>query len=85
VDSTRTSCTKIVEFFSRDGIQLGDKRSLERQIVKITRIPLAALRGDGPFKLSIEERFLWIKERQTTKGSSIASASRPYRFQVKAR
>jgi heterokaryon incompatibility protein (HET) len=58
---------KIVEFFSRDGIQLGDKRSLERQITEITRIPLGALRGDGLSKFSIEERFLWIKERQTMK------------------
>jgi Heterokaryon incompatibility protein (HET) len=58
---------KIVEFFSRDGIQLGDKHSLERQITEITRIPLDALRGDRPSKFSVEERFLWAKERQTTK------------------
>lgn len=63
---------RIVEFFSRDGIHLGDKRSLERQIAEITRIPPGALRGDGLAKFSIEERFLWAKERQTTKAEDKA-------------
>jgi heterokaryon incompatibility protein (HET) len=58
---------KIVEFFSHGGIQLGDKRSLERQIAEITKIPLKALRGDKLSDFSIKERFLWVKERQTTK------------------
>jgi hypothetical protein len=58
---------KMVEFFSRDGIQLGDKRSLERQITEITRIPPDALQGERPSNFSVEERFSWAKERQTTK------------------
>jgi Heterokaryon incompatibility protein (HET) len=35
----------IVEFFSREGHKLGDKRSLEKQIHEITGIALGALRG----------------------------------------
>lgn len=61
-----------VEFFSRDGIQLGDKRSLERQIAEITRIPPGALQGDGLAKFSIDERFLWVRERKTTKAEDKA-------------
>jgi hypothetical protein len=33
------------EFFSRDGDRLGDKRTLERQIHKITGIPQAQWKG----------------------------------------
>jgi hypothetical protein len=57
---------KIVEFFSQDGIRLGDKRSLESQIAKIT------LRGDGLAKYNIEDRFAWARERQTTKNEDQA-------------
>jgi hypothetical protein len=63
---------KIVEFYSRDGIQLGDRRSLEGQIANITRIPAEALRGDELSKFSVEERFLWAHERQTTKAEDKA-------------
>jgi hypothetical protein len=58
----------IVEFFSQDGIRLGDKRSLERQIAEKTKIPVKALRdADSLSKFSLEERFSWVEERQTTK------------------
>jgi heterokaryon incompatibility protein (HET) len=58
---------KIVEFYSRDGIRLGDKRSFEHQIAKITRIPTEALRGEKLSQFSIEKRFSWVESRQTTK------------------
>jgi hypothetical protein len=59
----------IVEFYSRDGIQLGDKRSFVQQISEITRIPPNALQGDADrlSSFSIEERFTWAMDRQTTK------------------
>jgi hypothetical protein len=56
-----------VEFFSRDGIRLGDKRSLESRIAKITGIPPDALRGDDLANYSIDDRFSWAEERQTAK------------------
>jgi hypothetical protein len=58
---------KIVDFYSRDGVRLGDKRSLESQIAEITRIPVGALQGQPLTKFSIEQRFFWVEERQTTK------------------
>ncbi|KAK0720354.1 hypothetical protein B0H67DRAFT_599864 [Lasiosphaeris hirsuta] len=41
----------IIEFFSIEGKRLGDKKSLERQIHKITGIPLGALREDKAYSL----------------------------------
>jgi hypothetical protein len=57
---------EIVVFYSRDHILLGDKKSLEQQITEITAIPIEALRGQPPSKFSIEERFQWAEQRQTT-------------------
>jgi hypothetical protein len=45
-----------VEFFSRDGVRLGDKQSFKNQIQQITGIPIQALRGDSLWEFSIEER-----------------------------
>jgi tetratricopeptide (TPR) repeat protein len=63
---------KIVEFYSLDEIRLGDKHSLERQIAEITRIPSDALHGDELSKFSVEERFLWAQDRQTTEAEDKA-------------
>jgi hypothetical protein len=57
---------RTVEFFSYDGIQLGDRRSLERQMHKITGIAVKALRGSYLGEFSVEERFRWGEMRQTT-------------------
>ena len=57
----------VVEFYSRDGIRLGDKRSLEHQIAEITRIPIGALRGDKLSRFNIDKRFSWAESRRTTK------------------
>jgi hypothetical protein len=54
-----------VEFFSVEGVRLGDKNSLERCIDKITGIPRRALQGYDISRFSIEERFRWSTERST--------------------
>ena len=56
-----------VEFFSREGKRLGDKKSLERQIYEITGIPIAALRGNPLSDFSVNERMLWAAKRKTTR------------------
>ena len=56
----------LVEFFSKEGEQLGSKRSLERHVHEVTRIPIKALRGDLS-DFSIPERMLWAEDRDTTR------------------
>ena len=56
-----------VEFFSREGSQLGDKAVLEREIHEITGIDIRALRGQPLSKFSVEDRLSWAKGRQTTR------------------
>jgi hypothetical protein len=56
-----------VEFFSKEGKQLGNKRSLERDIHKITGIPIKALQGSPLSDFSVTERMLWIEKRDTTR------------------
>jgi hypothetical protein len=54
-----------VEFFSKEGTKLGDKRSLESLIHKATQIPIAAIRGATPTAFRIEDRLSWIQGRET--------------------
>jgi hypothetical protein len=54
-----------VEFFSREGKRLGDKRTLEQQIHDITGVAVPALQGTPLSKFSVEERMSWAKTRQT--------------------
>lgn len=56
---------KCVEFFSREGVKLGDKASLEHQIHEITGIPRSALRKEPLDRFSIRDRLLWTRSRQT--------------------
>jgi len=56
----------IVEFYSRDGVRLGDKKSLENQIGDVTGICADALRGMPLSEFSIEERLIWGERRKTT-------------------
>jgi hypothetical protein len=56
-----------VEFFSRKGKRLGDKRTLERQIHEITRIALSALQGTPLSQFGVDERLAWAKNRETTR------------------
>src|SRR5204863_8757376 len=56
---------KSVEFFSREGVRLGDRNTLEREIYEITGIPIAALRG-APFSdFRVDERMRWAEKRTT--------------------
>ncbi|KAK6854921.1 vegetative incompatibility protein HET-E-1 [Apiospora arundinis] len=61
-----------VEFFSREGQRLGDKRSLEQSLIDITNIPESALRGSSLVQFSIDERMSWAKGRTTTREEDIA-------------
>ena len=55
-----------VEFFSRERMRLGDRKSLENQIQRVTGIPLQALRGGALSQIGIEMRMSWIANRETT-------------------
>ncbi|KAN0078858.1 HET domain containing protein [Elaphomyces granulatus] len=57
----------IVEFFSEEGEQLGNKKALERHIYEVTGIPVKALRGSPLCDFSIPERMLWAEKRETTR------------------
>jgi hypothetical protein len=56
-----------VEFYSSEGMRLGDKRSMEQQIHEITSIPVRALRGNPLSDFSFEERLSWATKRETTR------------------
>jgi hypothetical protein len=56
-----------VEFFSREGKRLGDKRTLERQVHEITGIAVSALQGASLSQFGVDERLLWAENRQTTR------------------
>ena len=55
----------LVEFFCRNGNLLGDKKSLERQLHKITAIPVSALQCNHLSKFSFDERRSWAQTRET--------------------
>ncbi|KAN0069133.1 HET domain containing protein [Elaphomyces granulatus] len=56
-----------VEFFSKEGEQLGNKTSLERHIHEATGIPVKALRGSPLSDFSVPERMTWAEKRETTR------------------
>ncbi|CAI6092175.1 unnamed protein product [Clonostachys chloroleuca] len=56
----------IVEFYSKEGARLGDKRSLEPLICGITGIPASALRCTPLSDFPVAEREAWVRGRQTT-------------------
>jgi hypothetical protein len=55
-----------VEFFSKEGVRLGDKESLKHTIHEITGIPLKALLWTELSEFDVAERFSWAADRQTT-------------------
>lgn len=61
-----------VEFFSSEGIRLGDQKSLERQIHEVTGIAVEALRGAALSQFDIDERLSWAKTRRTTRAEDEA-------------
>ena len=56
-----------VEFFSKEGVRLGDKETLKYAIHEITGIPINALLEGELSKFSVAERFSWAENRQTTR------------------
>ena len=60
-----------VEFFSREGLRIGDKTSLDQLLHTITSIPLAALRNCPLDQFSTSERMQWAKNRVTTEEEDI--------------
>jgi len=57
----------LVEFFSLEGKQLGDKKSLERQIYERTAIAVEALQGSPLSNFAVAERMAWAAKRKTTR------------------
>ena len=56
-----------VEFFSREGQHLGDKKTRDSVIENITGIPRDALHGTALSKYSVDERMAWAAQRKTKK------------------
>ncbi|KAH8203664.1 hypothetical protein TruAng_002194 [Truncatella angustata] len=63
---------KTVDFYSREGSWLGDKRKLEPLIRGITGIPAGALRGIPLSDFTVVEREAWVRGRQTTHEEDMA-------------
>jgi len=63
-----------VDFFSVEGILLGDKTALAHEIAEITGISVEALRGKDMSKFSVDERFKWSKGRETKREEDFAYA-----------
>lgn len=61
-----------VRFFSVEGDYLGDRESLQSTIHRITKIPVAALRGAGLSQFPSHERLAWAMSRQTTREEDAA-------------
>jgi hypothetical protein len=61
-----------VEFFSRDGKQLSNKKTLEPYIHEITGIPIKALQGSPLSDFSVIERMPWVEKRETTRKEDMA-------------
>jgi len=53
-------------------MRLGDKKSLEGQIHKITRIPISALRGSPLSCFSFDQRVSWARNRETKREEDLA-------------
>jgi hypothetical protein len=61
-----------VAFYSEEGELLGDKQSLKDTIHEITGIPAEALSGCKLSDFSVDDRFSWAEQRQTTREEDIA-------------
>jgi hypothetical protein len=55
-----------VEFFSREGKPLGNKKSLDVQVQHVTGIATRALRSNSLSEFSVDERMSWATNRKTT-------------------
>ncbi|KAH8650236.1 heterokaryon incompatibility protein-domain-containing protein [Tricladium varicosporioides] len=61
-----------VEFYTRDGVWLGNKSSLEQQIAEITKIPIEVLQGRSLSRFTPKEIFSWVESRHTKKAEDKA-------------
>jgi hypothetical protein len=61
-----------VEFFSSDGVKIGDRVSLMQEIHNATRIPTRALQGTPLSFFGIDERMSWAEGRQTKREEDAA-------------
>lgn len=61
-----------VEFFSSQGVRLGDKKSLSDLIHQVTGIPHQALQGAVMDSFSVAERMSWMQDRQTKRIEDMA-------------
>lgn len=61
-----------VKFFSREGLYLGDKVSLESLISFATGIDARALQGAPLDQFSVQKRLSWAKGRRTTRPEDMA-------------
>lgn len=57
---------RVVEFFSREGQKLGDKKTLLKLLHEATDIPLLVLQGIDFRQYPVEEKFRWAAKRNTT-------------------
>jgi len=56
---------RIIEFFSKEGVKLGDKLTLQDSIHATTGISVEALQGRRLSSFSKQERFAWMERRAT--------------------
>ncbi|KAF1932668.1 HET-domain-containing protein [Didymella exigua CBS 183.55] len=63
---------KCIEFFSREGYQLGSRSSRVQEIADITRISIKALEGKALSHFSVDERMSWTNGRNTTRVEDMA-------------
>jgi hypothetical protein len=63
-----------VEFFSREGVSLGSKRSRIAEIHRTTGIPIDALHGATMSVFSVDERMSWAKGRKSRREEDEAYA-----------
>lgn len=59
---------QVVEFYSLEGLNLGDKSTLKEHIHRVTGISLGALEGQELGNFTVEERLSWADRRKTTRG-----------------
>ena len=61
-----------VEFLCSKANRLGDKKSMEGQLHKVTGVPVSALRGSPLSDFSFDERVLWARNRETQREEDLA-------------
>lgn len=67
MDPSRAQAPASADFFSAEGVHLGNKRLLEQHIQNATNIPVEALQGSPLSGLSVAERIARMVHRETTR------------------